>query len=76
MDTATGVIPECFFSAEHKPAVLAVLSALVMPGKTKARVLKDWAKWTGAKLTADELKQLEASGVEAAPVIRLPGEGL
>ena len=74
MDTATGIIPEGFFRPDSKNEVMTLLLGMALPGKTKARILKDWAKWTGAKLEAADLDQVERSGVEAAPVVKLPGE--
>ncbi len=74
MDTATGIIPENLFEPRYKDTVIQMLSFAPMPGKMKARILKDWAKWTGVTLRAQELTQLERSGVEASPQIKLPGE--
>ncbi len=74
MDTATGIIPEDLFHADRKGQVIAYLAGLVLPGKSKARIVKDWARWTGAMLTPAELRQVEASGFERAPEIKLPGE--
>lgn len=72
MDTATGVIPESLFQARFKPSVIFLLLDMKIPGKTKARILKDWAKWTGVKLAAADLGLVEGSGFEAAPVIKVP----
>lgn len=74
MDTATGIIPEELFTADQKPYVIAFLVRLVMPSKQKSRIFKDWSKWTGATITPAEHAQVEASGLDAPPEIKLPGE--
>lgn len=67
-------IPPELFRAGALPDVIKHLLLQPAPGKDKVRALRRWAKWVGFSVTPLLAKLIDKSGVEAAPIYKLPGE--
>ncbi len=68
-------VPDALYGAPDLAAVIAYLIGQVAPSKDKMRALRLWAEWTDTRVPAEVHAEVEATGVDAAPEIKLPGEG-
>ncbi len=68
-------IPEVLYQAPDLAAVVAWLIGQAATGKDKVRALRRWSDWTETLVGGALYGEVERSGIERPPEIKLPSKG-
>ncbi len=66
-------VPDALYEAPDLAAVVAYLIGQVAPGKDKVRALRRWSDWTDTLVGGKLYGEVERSGINPPPPIKLPG---
>ncbi len=66
-------VPDALYEAPDLAAVVAYLFGQAAPGKDKVRALRRWSDWTDTLVGGELYGEVERSGINPPPAIKLPG---